>query len=70
MSHTILTKLYSLSSSYTIADTEIYLYQLLQIKKTAEDFALLHRLLFEIYAPKTYEMFVCEHSETIEYVKK
>ena len=40
MSHTILTKLQSLSSRYTIADMKIYLYRRLQIKKNAEDFAL------------------------------
>ena len=65
MSHTILTKLHSLSSRYTIADTEIYLYHRLQIQKTAEGIALSQRLLFEIYAPNTYEMFVYKHSETI-----
>ena len=27
-------------------------------------------LIFEIYAPKIYEMFIYKHTETIEYIKK
>ena len=33
-------------------------------------FTLKHCLIFEIYAPKVYKMFVYKHAETIEYVKK
>ena len=27
-------------------------------------------LIFEVYAPQTYDMFVYKHTETMEYVKK
>ena len=38
-------------------------------KKYVEGFTLKHLLLFEICAQKICEKFICEHSETIKYVK-
>ena len=55
----------------TNADLKIYKNLCLLIKVICRDgFALQEYLLFELWAPEIFEMFVYEHTETIEYVKK
>ena len=54
---------------FTNADMKIYQYLRLYVKIIYRRFRII-TLIFEIYAPKMYEMFVCKHTETKKYVKK
>ena len=47
---------------------KIYRYLRLHIKIICRIFDIMKSFTFEIHTPEIYEMFVYEHTETIEYV--